>query len=282
MRHHRIAASFLVSLASATIGALDVHADLIVGGSVGVSNEVRFDWGPLAGQMARSATALAGETWEAFASRESGDARWAPIVRAMNGGGKTPNTGEGRTWVPPRNRAYDAASRWFSVFVDSSKFGGDSDVSRTGFDRVDPAAEKVAVFGHVTVVALEHATTDDAARSFAIPRAKARDLLARRTAPALLIAPAHEVAGSVTESSKVRRVEHAWRVEMPTTDTLQLVTGAIRTFDASGHEITGIVIEQIIRDGNSVPWLALAGGLLVALVVVASLLRRGSSARPQA
>ena len=256
-----LAALLFVSLMPPAGGRARVTADIgpDPGSGLSVSNELRVEWGPLTGQMARPATAGPGETWESFAVREAGDARWAPIIRAMNGGGEKPDAGAGRTWVPPRDRAFDGSSRWFSVYVDSSKFGPDSDISRSGFDRVDPDVAAIHVFGTVTLIALEHAAIEDAARSFAITQAKPRDVLARRIAPRLLVTSSPDLEGAAPAYSPARHVEHTWRVEELTADSWR---------------VSMFRMEQIFRDGGSVGWPAVFIGLVLAVVFAVLVIRR--------
>jgi hypothetical protein len=102
---------------------------------------------------------------------------------------------------------------WYSAYVDCAKFGRESDVSRTGFRRIDPAAPVTGLFGTVTLALLRHATPEDAALSHQVTRSAATDVLAGRTAKGLVASDSWQVTSTVPESSLVRQIEQFWKLD---------------------------------------------------------------------
>jgi hypothetical protein len=250
--------------------AASARADIVAPGRRSIAHTVRIAWGPLEGRLARPATVSAGDTWETVASREAADVRWAPTIRAMNGGAEAPPA-QAPVWVPPRGRAFDAAGVWYSAYVDASKFGPASDVSRTGFRRLDPGASATPVFGTVTVLLLPHAGADDAARSAAIPTRSAKEVFAARAAEGLVVAPSFEVEGTVPDASPVHRVETAWRCEGVAQGALRLVEAGVVRRRADGSEVSAA---EAAVAGLATEWIAGAAAVVVLSVLALLLVRR--------
>ncbi len=223
---------------SAVGGGPAANADIPAPGTTSVRATVEIDWGPLAGRLARPVVAKDDDTWATLATREAGDARWAPVVKDLNGGGETP-TPSAQVWVPPRALAPDGNAAWYSAFLDSSKYGGDSDVSRTGFRRIDPEGKAaIGVFGTVTVALVAHVRPEDAARSAALGRASVGKAITARGDDALIVAAPVFVSTSVPEASRVRRVVHRWRCAGVEGNTLRLVQDAVVSYDADDRPLS--------------------------------------------
>jgi len=210
-------------------------ADIPAPGTTSVRATVEIDWGPLAGRLARPVAATGNDTWETLATREAGDVRWATVVKDLNGGGERP-TPSAQVWVPPRDLAPGGDATWYSAFLDSSKFGSDSDVSRTGLRRIDPAAKALPVFGSVTVALLRHATPADAARAAALP--SPQEALAARGDEALVVAAPVWVVTSVRDASPVRRVAYRWRCAGVEGHVLRLVPERETAYDADDRPLS--------------------------------------------
>jgi hypothetical protein len=187
-------------------------ADVLVEGQVYVKNVLQIEWGPLAGHLARPVAAKEGDTWERLAERECGDAAWAAAVREMNGGAERPKAGAASAWVPPKGQKRDSDAVWYSAYSDSSKFGADetNDISRTGFQRFDPAAAGSA-FGWVTVAVLPHKGAENARTSAEIASRRAAEVLKTRAKTGLVLCKPWEVVSSIEKSSPVRTIETTWR-----------------------------------------------------------------------
>ena len=253
-------------------------ADILPMGQAGVAVTAEFDWGPLAKRLARPATAKADDTWETLATREAGDVRWAPTVKALNGGSERPVTTEGATWLPPREVAFGSDVVWYSAFIDSSKFGIDSDVSRTGFVRLDPAAASVRVFGTVSVALVKHATIDDAALAAALSHKKVRDALKAGGDKALVLAAPFEVTDSVPERSPVRSIVQRWRCKGVEGTNLELTLVSEESRNASGRALSA---GEAAMGALRTEWIA---GLLAVIVLSVGMLaltrRRRRRAQP--
>lgn len=259
--------------------ARSVSADVPAPGTVPVKATATIEWGPLASRLARPVVARADDTWETVATREAGDAAWAPTVRALNGGGERP-AADAPVWVPPRGApvggATDGTAAWYVAFLDASKFGRDSDVSTTGLRPLDPAAKDLAVFGAVTVALLPQRTLDDAARAASLPRARKQDVFAAKGADALVVAAPFEVATSVPEASPVRRMAHTWRCEGVDGTELKLVQHGVASFDAQDRPLAaGDLAGAGLR---TEVWAGLAAITVLCLVMLAAARRRRRAA----
>lgn len=278
-RARAVVLAWVTCASVATTGApRDAGADLLAPGQVSVRTTLDVDWGPLAGRLARPTTATPDDTWATLATREAGDARWAPTVRDLNGGGERPPA-SGATWVPPREVPFGGDVAWYSAYVDSAKFGLDSDVSRTGFVRLDPAARATAVFGTVTLALLRHAAPGDAARAAALPRQSPREELASRGEGALVRAAPFVVASSVPEASPVRRVAWTWRCTGVTGTTLDLVRVAETSYDAADRPLSAA---EAAAGGLRPEWLAGVAAVVVLSLVMLALARRRRRPTPPA
>lgn len=247
-------------------GAKPVAADMLPDGHRSLDVRVRMDWGPLAGHLSRPVVPRADDSWESLAKREAGDARWAPTIRAMTGR-DAPATGDAPAWLPPRDLAFGPKATWWSAYVDSSKYGRESDISRTGFDRVDPAAS-TRVFGTVTFAVRRHGGPEDAARVLAAPQ----DIVARPKAAGFAVASSFSVPMSVERDAALRRIEQSWRVESADEESLRLALVSEARFDAEGRPLA---------DGFSLG-MPIAVVLGAAAVLVAAVLARRATRPPPA
>lgn len=246
----------------ALVGVSPVAGDILPDGHEELFVGVRMDWGSLSGRLSRPVVPRSDDTWETLAVREAGDARWAPTIRAMTGR-DTPGAGSALpAWLPPKDLAFDPQATWWSAYVDSSKFGRDSDISRTGFDRVDPGEAAIPVFGTVTFAVRRHVGPLSKEGEAASTRFRAKDVIAKPKAAGFAVAPSFEVPMSVKRGSRLRRVEQSWRVESVTEEGLRLLLLEEKRFDSAGRLLAGGVT-------SSGPWIAaLLGVALVVLVAV--------------
>ncbi|MBL9086882.1 MAG: hypothetical protein JNM10_07035 [Planctomycetia bacterium] len=261
------------------VAARTTRADVAVPGTAPVRATATIEWGPLAARLARPVVARADDTWEAVATREAGDAAWAPTVRALNGGGERP-AADARVFVPPRGApaggATDGTAAWYVAFLDASKYGRDSDVSTTGLRPLDPAARDLSVFGMVTVALLPQRTLDDATRAAALPRARKKEVFAAKGADALVVAAPFEVATSVPEASPVRRIAHTWRCEGIDGTELKLVQASVASFDAQDRLLTAT---DLAGAGlRTEVWAGLAAITVLCVVMLAAARRRRRAA----
>jgi hypothetical protein len=208
-------------------GSARARADVASPGTVPVRNEVRFEWGPLEGRIARPVKAVAGDTWEALATREAASVAWAPTIRALNGGGEAPKQGV-ETWVPPRTLAFGAEEPLFAAFLDSAKFGRSNDVSRSGFQALDPGRATHDVFGEVTLALQPVRDLESAAAAAALPRRRASETMRARPAGVLAVELGRSI-DSVSQGAPLRRVLTTWRCE-------SLAGGAGPSFARVGEE----------------------------------------------
>lgn len=227
------------SIAAALAGPSPAGADIPSPGTAPVRAAVRFEWGPLEGRIARPVTASADDTWETIAARETASVAWAPTIRALNGGGETPNTA-GSTWVPPKALAFGAKEPFFAAFLDSAKHGRTTDVSRTGFQRLDPARASHDVFGEVTLALLAIHGPEEAAAAAALPRRRASVTLRDRPGGERIVELGRAV-DSVPEGEAVRRVERTWRCDSVSSDgpAVSFTLAREARFDAQGALLSG-------------------------------------------
>ena len=258
----------LLALAGAILMALALparatRADIPAPGTAPVRNEVLFDWGPLDGRIARPVAAIAGDTWESLATRETASAAWAPTIRALNGGGDAPKP-DGEAWVPPRTLAFGAKEAFFAVYLDSAKFGRGSDVSSTGFHALDPTRATHDVFGEITLAVLPIHGPDAATAAASIPRNRASATLRDRPS-GVRIVELGRATDSVQVADPLRRVEWTWRCASLATDGAVSFTLAREArFDAKGAPLG-----ESGRGGGAPP--SLSSGILVGAVVLLAL-----------
>jgi hypothetical protein len=160
---------------------------------------------------------------------------------------------------------------WYSAYLDSSKFGAESDVSRTGFQRLDPGATSSRVFGTVTVVLVRHAKPEDAARAAALPRTRPREALAARGDEALAVAPPILVETTVPESSPVRRTVQRWRCTGVEGTALRLSLLGTTSYDASGRPLSPA---EAAPGGLRPEWVAGVAAIVALSVVMLAVARR--------
>lgn len=260
-------------LGTLCFGPAAVHADVLPPDTKGVPAEMVVAWGPIADRLAREVAVSADDTWASLAQRTCADARFAGLVRAMNGGGEAPPRGSSRqpatAWVPPAGRAFDATDIWYSAYLDCAKFGPEVDVSRTGLRRLAPTRGPHRVFGTVTVALLAHRTDDDAARSSSLPRERAREALRAKGAKALVVAPSFQATTTVAQRSKVARFLYEVRcdgIEGDSDPTLGLRLVSTTAFDAENRALSAADLEpsRLRLDGP-------AGALAAAAMALAML-----------
>jgi hypothetical protein len=264
----RLSVTALVALAFA--GARPAAGDVLPRGYQPVHVRVRMDWGSLSGRLSRPVVPRDDDTWESLAAREAGDLRWAPTIRAMTGRDTAPAGPTLPAWLPPRGLPFGPQAAWWSAYVDSSKFGRDSDVSRTGFDRVDPGPGEIPVFSTVTFCVRRHVGSVSPESEAAWKRVSAKDVIANPKAAGVAIAPSFEVPTQTEERSRLRRVVQSRRVESVNETELRLRLLEEKRFDAEGAPLSA-------GGMSSSAWIPafLGAGLLV---LVAALRRRRAPA----
>ncbi len=269
-RRFAVAALAVVVATLATIvgGTARARADIPSPGTSAVRNEVRFDWGPLEGRIARPVTASAGDTWDAIATRETASAAWAPTIRALNGGGDAPKAG-GETWVPPKSLASGAKEPFFAAFLDSAKFGRGNDVSRTGFRALDPGRASHEVFGEVTLALVPVRDLESAASAAALPRRSASETIRQRPSGVLVVELGNAV-GSVASGAPLRRVVSTWRCESIAGDAgVSFSRVGEERFDAQGAPLGGSG-----ETPTTVSYGFIAGGVVVLALLALLVVRR--------
>jgi hypothetical protein len=266
-RRIRIAAWIALSFAAAS----PVAGDILPHGSVSLVVRVRMEWGPLADRLTRPVVPRTDDTWETLATREAGDVRWAQTIRAMTGR-DTPAAGPVHpAWLPPRGLEFGPQAGWWSAYVDSAKFGRDSDISRTEFHRVDPGATEIPVFGTVTFAVRRHLgplTEKDRVPSTGV---SAKQVIANPKAAGFVVAPSFEVPMSVEKGNRLRRIEQSWRVETADEENLRLKLGEEKRFDAEG-----VLLAALATPSGA--WIAALVGAGILLLV--SLFARRRSRAP--
>lgn len=267
-------------LAGALLATLGAHApraraDIPSPGTASVRNEVRFEWGPLEGRVARPVRAAAGDTWETLATREAASVAWAPTIRALNGGGDAPKA-EATTWVPPKALALDAKAPLFAAFLDSAKFGRNSDVSRTGLVRLDPGEGTHNVFGAVTLALVSIRSPEDAATAASMgTRRNAKETILTPP-PGVRIVELGDAVTSVAAGAPLRRVVSTWRCASAGDDGgFSFTLAREERFDAAGAVIGG---GGGAGETPSVSYGFIAGGVVV--LALLTLLLGSRRARP--